>query len=65
MTISFPRQIFPIALSGLLASQGLQAAPMPDFALEDVNATSPRFGESISPRDYLRQVSVYYFGQST
>ncbi|MBP88378.1 MAG: hypothetical protein CMJ64_16960 [Planctomycetaceae bacterium] len=39
--------------------------PQPAFQLEDVNPDSPRFGESVSPRDYLSQVSAWYFGHST
>ena len=36
-----------------------------DFSLSDVNASSPRYGEAISPRDYLGQVSGWYFGSAT
>ena len=36
-----------------------------DFALLDVNATSPSAGREVSPRDYLGQVSAWYFGHST
>ena len=38
---------------------------MPDFSLTDVNPASARFGEEISPRDYLGKVSAWYFGHST
>ena len=37
----------------------------PDFALLDVNPNSSRHAESVSPRDYLNQVSVWYFGHAT
>ena len=37
----------------------------PDFRLADVNPASASFGETISPRDYLGQVSAWYFGHST
>ncbi len=37
----------------------------PDFSLTDVNADSPRYQEAVSPRDYLGQVSAWYFGHST
>jgi hypothetical protein len=33
-----------------------------DFSLIDVNANSPTHAQSVSPRDYLNQVSAYYFG---
>ena len=37
----------------------------PDFSLEDVNASSPTFGMSVSPRDHLEKVSGWYFGHAT
>ncbi len=37
----------------------------PDFLLADVNSVSARYGELISPRDYLQQVSGWYFIHST
>jgi hypothetical protein len=40
-------------------------APATNWALEDVNATSPTFGEVISPTDLRGQVSVWYFGHAT
>lgn len=39
--------------------------PMPEFQLEDVNETSPRFSELVDPRDYTGQVSAWYFGHAT
>lgn len=38
------------------------AEPVPDFSVSDVNPNSVRGGQEVSPRDYLLQVSVYYFG---
>ena len=35
-----------------------------DFSLEDLNFTSPSQGLQISPRDYLTQVTAWYFGDS-
>lgn len=40
-------------------------AAMPDFALVDVNPISTRYQQSVSPRDYLEQVSGWYFGHAT
>jgi len=37
----------------------------PEFGLEDVNTSSPRFGERVSPRDYLQKVTGWYFGWAT
>ena len=46
-----------------------QAAPLgervADFLLEDLNPSSPRFGDALSPRDYLGEVSGWYFIHST
>ncbi len=39
--------------------------PQPDFALLDENPSSPRSGEVVSPRDYLEQVSGWYFTHAT
>jgi hypothetical protein len=41
---------------------GAAAQPAPDFRLLDVNAGSVRYGAQVSPRDYVLQVSGYYFG---
>lgn len=38
---------------------------MPDFALVDTNTSSLTYGQSVSPRDYLQQVSAWYFGHGT
>ena len=38
---------------------GSSAAP--DFSIPDVNDTSPRFNDMVSPRDYQGQVSAWYF----
>lgn len=43
----------------------LSPSAMPDFELTDLNPTSPRFGEVVSPRDYLQEVSGWYFTHST
>jgi hypothetical protein len=42
-----------------------EGPPKADFQLEDVNPASARFGEMVSPRDYLSQVSAWYFAHST
>lgn len=39
----------------------VSGAPMPDFSLEDVSENSARYGEQVSPRDYLEKVSGWYF----
>lgn len=37
----------------------------PDFALPDVNPATPTFAQPVSPRDYLQQVSGWYFTYAT
>ena len=37
----------------------------PDFSLTDVNSSSLTAGEQVSPRDYLEQVSGWYFTHAT
>jgi len=36
-----------------------------DFSLPDTNPSSPTVGQTISPRDYLQQVSGWYFIKAT
>ncbi len=38
---------------------------VPDFKLTDMNFNSARPMGQVSPRDYLLQVSGYYFGHAT
>jgi hypothetical protein len=38
--------------------------PIVDFLLQDVNPNSPTNGMYVSPRDYLGQVSAWYFGDA-
>ena len=38
---------------------------VPDFSLPDENSTSTTYQTNISPRDYVGQVSGWYFGLST
>ena len=45
-------------------AQNPSASALPDFTLSDVNAGSPRTGQGVSPRDYLQQLSVWYFGHA-
>ncbi len=40
------------------------AAPVPDFKLMDVNSRSSRRNTLVSPRDYMLQVSGYYFAEA-
>jgi len=43
---------------------GWAAGLTPDFRLMDVNPNSERYTAPVSPRDYILQVSGYYFGNA-
>ncbi|MBI4700569.1 MAG: hypothetical protein HY744_05300 [Deltaproteobacteria bacterium] len=47
------------------AGSGGAAVPVADFELLDVNAHSKTFGQKVSPRDFLEQVSGWFFGTAT
>ena len=47
--------------SPVAASAGMVS----DFDLVDVNPTSSTYQQAVSPRDYLKQVSGWYFGHAT
>jgi hypothetical protein len=52
-------------LMALVAPLGAWAADVaPNFKLPDVNPNSVRRAALVSPRDYLLQVSGYYFGEA-
>jgi hypothetical protein len=40
---------------------GLKPWLVPDFALVDLNTASPTYGHTITPRDYKKRVSGWYF----
>lgn len=44
---------------------GTTTLSMADFALPDLNPGSARYGQTVSPRDYLEQVSGWYFTHAT
>ena len=46
----------------MLAAEG---EPLGNFALSDVNESSPSFNQLVSPRDFLGQTTAWYFGHST
>lgn len=39
-----------------------EATAMPDFTLTNVNTASATANQGVSPRDYLRHVTGWYFG---
>ncbi len=60
------KNLFVVAILAGCSSQGPdRAKKVPDFALQDVNATSERFGTQVSPRDLEGQISGWYFGHAT
>lgn len=57
--------LFPAATSAVLA---VDPPPVQDFATPDVNSSSLRRAvtqANLSPRNYLNQVSAWYFGWET
>ncbi|MSP25239.1 MAG: hypothetical protein EXR75_08755 [Myxococcales bacterium] len=50
---------------GVGGAGGAVAMIAPDFSLIDDNAASPKYLQPVSPRDYLKRVSGWYFGHST
>ena len=56
---------FFICASASLAVPVGAATLAPDFHLEDVNYQSARFDTIVSPRDYVLQVTGYYFGHAS
>jgi hypothetical protein len=54
-----------MACTGPKSDSGFEAGLVADFNLPDQNPTSARSGQSISPRDYLGDVSGWYFIHST
>jgi hypothetical protein len=54
------------SLNVLVLAAGVASAwaaePVPDFRLVDANPNSLRAQTPVSPRDYVLQVSGYYFG---
>lgn len=57
---------YPLLLSTLLLACGPKpSGQVSDFQLADVCPGSPRYGQQVSPRDYVEKVSAWYFGHST
>jgi hypothetical protein len=48
-----------------LEARQMMAHMVADFSLIDVNATSSSYNQPVSPRDFVGQVSGWYFGQAT
>jgi hypothetical protein len=38
---------------------------VPDFSLPDVNSNSLSHGQDVSPRQFMGQISAWYFGHAT
>jgi hypothetical protein len=57
-------QLFALVL-GVGSGPGSAWGQAPDFHLLDVSSESPRRQTVVSPRDYIMQVSGYYFTQAT
>jgi hypothetical protein len=57
------------SLGGDLSQAAIESlvtpSSMADFSLVDVNHNSASHNQAVSPRDYLDQVSAWYFGHAT
>jgi len=53
-----------LAVSGC-SQGGVPTGVVPDFQLVDENPNSSTYTQSVSPRDYLQQVSGWYFIHAT
>ena len=59
-----PRML--LSVNSVIGGEGEGSAQqVADFALIDVNPTSATFDQPVSPRDYLGQVTGWYFGHAT
>jgi hypothetical protein len=58
------RRFMGIALLLLGCGAARATGPVPDFQLVDQNTNSVRHGQVVSPRDYIMQVSGYFFGNA-
>lgn len=45
--------------------EGIPGEVVSDFSLQDVNTASATYTQAVSPRDFLDQTSVWYFGHAT
>lgn len=59
--------IVSVMLTATLVGTSAASAGLivPDFSLTDVNSSSTSYNSPVSPRDYLGQVSGWYFGHAT
>ncbi len=63
MNSNLGRLVLVFGFVGQMAARA--AGLIPDFQLPDVNPNSARYLAPVSPRDYLLQVSGYYFAWAT
>jgi hypothetical protein len=56
--------MLPLFAATLLTMAARAGDIIPDFLLQDVNPGSLRHEAQVSPRDYVLQVSGYYFGHA-
>ena len=62
---TFQAVSFEPAVSNTASTRVVAPDAVADFSLVDLNDTSPRFDEPVSPRDYLAKVSGWYFGHAS
>ncbi len=54
-----------VVVIALGTASGCRSGPLPAFTLEDINPLSDRYGEAVSPNDYAKQVTGWYFIHAT
>jgi hypothetical protein len=58
-------RLLVVLLAAACGGGGGSAAQIADFLLTDTNPSSPTTGQDVSPRDYVGDVSAWYFGDAT
>ena len=58
------QKVLWLALLALASVNGRSADQLADFHLRDANTASVRGGQTVSPRDYIYQVTGVYFGDA-
>lgn len=58
-------RVLGFVLPLMMLTAGSTAEQVADFNLQDTNDESPRFGDVVSPRDYVLQVCGFYFGTAS
>jgi len=50
-----------VGVDGGMDAGQVASGPVPNFSLTDTNSTSPYAGQAVSPRQFMQQVTGWYF----